>query len=249
MTYKNILSATALLISCIASINTYAARPGDYIYTPTVEEGEKEIDFKMGTEKSKDAGTPRSSAGSIGFGYGVNSWWFTEVYGKFERNGNTTRFDATEWENKFQLTETGKYPVDIGVLLELERPQDRAEGYETRYGLLLQSDWQKWQANVNILLEKKYPRDESNTWAMGYQGQVKYRYQETLEFGAQAIIWSNTHGTLDNPSDSEKKIGPAIFGKFKLAPGQAIKYNAGFLFGCTKTSPNTTFRTQVEYEF
>jgi hypothetical protein len=84
---------------------------------------------------------------------------------------------------------------------------------------------------------------------MGYQGQLKYRLQESLELGAQAIIWSNTHGSLDNPNDSEKKIGPAIFGKFKLGPGQAIKYNAGLLFGTTKTSPNSTFRTQVEYEF
>ena len=32
--------------------------------------------------------------------------------------GESHGFDAWEWENKFQLIETGKYPVDIGLLLE-----------------------------------------------------------------------------------------------------------------------------------
>jgi hypothetical protein len=45
---------------------------------------------------------------------------FTEVYLKYEKQGGDgTRFDALEWENKFQLTETGKYPVDVGLTTEL----------------------------------------------------------------------------------------------------------------------------------
>ena len=67
--------------------------------------------------------------------------------------GASTGFDAWEWENKFQFTETGKYPVDIGLLLEIERPKDRSEGYEYRWGPLLQADiTQSLQANLNLLL-------------------------------------------------------------------------------------------------
>ena len=47
-----------------------------------------------------------------------------------------TRIDAFEWENKFQVTEAGEYPVDLGFIVELERPQDRSEGYEMRVGPL-----------------------------------------------------------------------------------------------------------------
>ena len=44
---------------------------------------------------------------------------------KFEKeSGEKLRYEAIEWENKFQLTESGQLPVDIGFLLELER-----EGY------------------------------------------------------------------------------------------------------------------------
>jgi len=40
------------------------------------------------------------------------------VKGKRENNEDT-KYDAIEWENKFQLTETGKYPLDASLLLEI----------------------------------------------------------------------------------------------------------------------------------
>ena len=49
----------------------------------------------------------KGSAGSLGFGYGAMSHWFSEVYVKFKRDSaETMHYDALEWENKFQLTET-----------------------------------------------------------------------------------------------------------------------------------------------
>jgi len=83
----------------------------------------------------------------------ATSWWFTELYAKWHHEpGAPSAFDAWEWENKFQLTETGKYPVDVGFLLEIERPKDRSEGYEYKWGPLLQSEFGLWQANLNLLI-------------------------------------------------------------------------------------------------
>src|ERR1035437_10663621 len=80
-----------------------AAGPSDYVFMPGVTYGEREIDFKMGTWRKSGEG--RSSAASIGFGYGVTQNWFTEIYRKYERTDDAgTHFDAWEWENKFQLT-------------------------------------------------------------------------------------------------------------------------------------------------
>jgi hypothetical protein len=110
------ISATALVAGALLSPLIAHAGPADYIYTPSVTYGEKEIDFKMGSSDKKDS--PTEAAASIGFGYGVKQWWFTEFYSKYKRELNeNTKFDAYEWENKFQLTEAGEYPVDIGFLL------------------------------------------------------------------------------------------------------------------------------------
>jgi hypothetical protein len=239
----------ALVVSCLGLPVVARADPDDYVHTPIVEEGEKELDFKAGTAKLRD-GT-RESAYSLGLGFGVNRWWFTEVYAKGHRlPGEGNSFNAWEWENKFQLTETGKYPVDVGFLLEIERPRDRSEGYEYKWGPLFQADvTDKVQANVNILVEKHIRAEAPLKAELGYQWQVKYRYKPEFEFGLQGFgdvgPWDHWETTSQQPHIA----GPAIFGKLQVGPKHAISYNAGLLFGLTDGAPRNTLRVQAEYEF
>lgn len=53
----------------------------------------------------------------------------------------------------------------------------------------------------------------------------------------------------DSVSGQTHQVGPAVFGRFGLGDGRAIKYNIGLLFGLTRASPRQTLRAQVEYEF
>lgn len=226
------------------------AGPADYIYVPAVQYGEREIDFKYGAD-SQLAGSSRQVT-SIGFGYGAKDYWFTEVYLKQEHSGNT---DVTiaEWENKFQLTETGQYPVDIGFITELEAPLSNNAPWEIKIGPLLQTESGKLQLNGNLLFERAFGRaDESGvpySTNIGYQLQVKYRWQPHLEFGLQAFGEMGKWNDWDKQADQNHRIGPAIFGKFSLDNRQAIRYNAAWLLGSSNAAPDHTFRMQVEYEF
>lgn len=241
-----------LSILCLGALHCgiAAASPADYVYMPTVEYGEREIDFKYGNAKEGD-GT-RSMTTSLGFGYGATEYWFTEIYAKreIEDGGGLT---IAEWENKFQLTETGKYPVEIGLITEIEAPlSDGHAPYEFKLGPLFQTEFGKLQLNGNLLFERKFgpeEEDEQHDTEMGYQWQVKYRWKKTFEFGAQGFgdmgKWNDWE-----PSDQQShKLGPAVFGKISLGQRQAIKYNAAWLFGTTNASPDNNFRMQVEYEF
>ena len=137
---------------CLFAGVSAVAGPNDYIRTPTVEYGEREIDFKSGYQRNRDGSS--ESATSIGYGFTPKTWWFTEFYAKYAKPpGESQSFDAWEWENRFQLTETGKYPVDVGFLLEIERPKDRTEGYEITYGPMFQAEWGKIQGNFNIFIQ------------------------------------------------------------------------------------------------
>jgi hypothetical protein len=248
------MRSAALAGASLALATTFAtipalAGPADYVYEPAVEYGEREIDFKAGTAKLRDG--DRESAQSIGLGWGVTQRWFTEFYAKWHQTPDEGKgFDAWEWENKFQLTETGQYPVDIGLIVEIERPKNRAEGYEVRWGPLFQADiTNNVQANFNVLLEKHYRADEPSPAELQYQWQVKYRYKPEFEFGAQGF---GEVGPWDHwaPSSEQAHIaGPAIFGKFHVGPKQVIKYNAAVLFGLNHGAPKNTFRLQAEYEF
>lgn len=224
------------------------AAPNDYVLTPIVEQGEKEIDFKSGVEQRKDMSS--GTATSLGFGLGATSWWFTELYGKWKRDpGQSNAFDAVEWENRFQLTETGKYPVDVGFLLEIEHPKDRSEGYELTYGPLFQAEWGSVQGNLNLLWQKHVRASEPFETELHYQVQLKYRSSEQFEWGAQGFGSLGRWDKWAPSSEQEHKFGPAIFGKIKTGTRQAIRYNAAILFGTNNASPRTTFRLQTEYEF
>ena len=183
--------AGALAALCPVLLSTALhAEPNDYVHTPIVDQGEKEIDFKWGAERHRHE--PSGNATSIGFGYGVNSWWFTEFYGKWHRDpGSASGFDAWEWENKFQLTETGRYPVDVGLITELEAPLSSNAPWELKLGPLLQMEFGNLQLNGNLLFERAFGKaDESGvpySTNFSYQWQAKYRWQPIFEFGLQGF--------------------------------------------------------------
>jgi hypothetical protein len=242
------LGAAGVVLAAALSIDNAVAGPADYVFTPGVTYGEHEIDFKSGTVKK--SGENRETAASIGYGYGATENWFTELYVKYKRSGeNGTAFDAFEWENKFQLTESGKYPVDIGFITEIERPQDRSEGYEVKFGPLFQTEFGKTQLNLNILFQRNYRAAEANPMKLGYQWQAKYRLMPAFEFGAQGFGDVGNWNRIAPRNEQSHLLGPAVFGKIALGGRHAIKYNAAYLIDASDTKHSNTFRTQVEYEF
>ena len=72
------------------------AGPANDVRTPTLEYGEKEIEFRFGSAREEDG--ERERAAVIGFGYGATEYWFTEVYLEHEKEDRwptTTRSSMT----------------------------------------------------------------------------------------------------------------------------------------------------------
>lgn len=249
MRFLPTLFATAALLPAFA-----CAGPSDYLYLPAVEYGEREIDLKYGTAKLPDA-EGRASAASVGLGWGATPRWFTEAYLKVHKEpGGRSRYDAFEWENKFQLTEAGQYPVDLGLITEIEVPRERAtEGYELKAGPLVQWDTGLVQWNANVLFERvvrgRADPDDPRATEMGYQFQVKYRASPAFEYGVQAFGDLGPWDHWAPRSAQSHRAGPAVFGKLKAGEHEAIRYNAAWLVGATRGAADSTFRVQVEYEF
>ena len=248
--------STSRLIAAVAlglPIVSHAA-PSDYVRVPAVEYGEHEIDFKVGTAKAKESeGGERASAASLGYGWGATAWWFTEAYLKFEKNpGEGAKYDAFEWENKFQLTEPNQYFADFGLFTEIEIPrQRRVEGYEFAFGPLVQFDTGPLRWNANLVFERVYRSREEGEHAMemGYQLQARYALAASTEIGVQAFGDMGKWNKWEPRDEQSHRIGPAIFGKVKLGGREQVRYNAAVLFGEGGAAPKSTFRLQAEYEF
>jgi hypothetical protein len=224
------------------------AEPNDYIRTPIVEYGEREIDYKFGKQKNRDGSS--DFAHSLGYGFTPTAWWFTEFYAKYAKPASErTSFDAWEWENRFQLTEAGQYPIDLGFLLEVERPKNRSEGYQITYGPMFQTEWGRTQGNFNIFIQKNIRATESFDTELHYQVQLKYRAYQYFEWGMQGFGNVGQWNNWKKSTEREFKVGPAIFGKVKVGVHEAISWNAALLKGTSNATPTTTFRLQTEYEF
>jgi hypothetical protein len=245
------LASAWLALLSTGAISEAYANPADYIYQPNVEQGEREIDFKYGTSTPKP-GNPTAQGVSVGLGYGAGEHWFTEVYLKQERVAGQPS-NLAEWENKFQLTESGQYAVDLGLITEIEAPLSANGNWEIGAGPLLQTDFGRLQLNGNLIFRHAYARpDETGVPAVTnlfYQWQVKYNWQPTLDFGLQGMGGMGQWNNWSGQSAQSHFAGPALMGKFHVAERQYIRYNAAWLFGASRTAPRNTFRMQAEYEF
>jgi hypothetical protein len=223
------------------------ADPDDSILTTYAENGERQIDFRIGA--IGQSGQATQSASTLGYGYGLTDYWFSDFYVSYVRNGDSnTDFDGAALENTFRLT-NGQYPLDVGLYTEVEYQADRAAGYQIAFGPLLQADIGLTKINFNLLFRRNYLADFPNPMQLGYQWQIAHHWNFPLDFGLQGFgeVGQWNHWAPSN--EQSHRLGPAIFGKLALGQHRLIKYNAALLFDAFDQQHATTFRTQVIYGF
>jgi hypothetical protein len=237
-------SLLIVLLVCTAA----QADPADYIFSPVVEHGEREIDSKAGIARDRDG---RSSwGGKLGVEYGFTSWWSSEATLNFGREvGDSTRLHSLEWENRFQFTETGARSYELGFLFEMEREHERDEGYELRYGPLLQQHWGALQANLNLLFERRLRAEGRQTpTEFGYQWQLRWHREAAFDWGAQGFGALGPWDDWDGSSEQSHILGPAVFARLGDEE-EAPQLEAGLLFGTGGAAARATLRLQAMIPF
>lgn len=226
-----------------------AANPVAYVAVPSITEGEREVELLLGAQRNRDGGSDTGVA--LRLGYSATAWWSAELIAMAQReSGASFGFDAWEIENRFALTEPGRYPVDVGLLLEIERPQDRSEGYELRYGPLLQSQSGALQGNLNLLFERHLRAASAPVTTLGYQWQLRWRSNPLLDWGVQGFGSTGPWQHWSAWAEQSHQLGPALFGRLPLASaGTALKYDAALLVGTGGAAPRHALRARIEYEF
>jgi hypothetical protein len=238
-------SAAAVLL--LAMSNYVLADPDSSLLTTYSENGERQIDYRLGAIRQSDQAT--QSASTLGYGYGITDYWFSELYIGFVRSGSdNTDFDSAAWQNTFRLT-NGQYPIEVGLYTEVEYEADRSTGYKFGFGPLLQADIGLTKLNFNLLFQRNYLADSSNPMQLGYQWQVKHHWNFPIDFGVQGFGEFGQWNHWAPSNEQSHRLGPAIFGKVKLGNHQVINYNAAVLFDAFDQQHATTFRTQIIYGF
>ena len=227
---------------------------GKHVYSPIVEKGEIEIEttgvYDFDHKKDKNAVQEYKNA----IGYGVTDRWATEFYGEFEREpqedeeGNTklssVKFTHLEWENRYQLTEQGKYWLDAGLYFAYEIPVRKKDPGEIEGKILLEKSTQNFMHTANIIFNKEVGGGATEETTAGFAWSSRYRLSEHLQPGFE--YWVDFGEMRKHlPYDEQThQVGPALYGR--LTPH--IKYDIGYLFGISQAAPEGELKWVLEYE-
>lgn len=242
-----------LLTTAITALYATSVTAAEKLYSPYIEKGEWELEYFGSRTNDNDSAKNNSQKNQISVAYGVNDWWKTELYAKWEKEPQEkTIFDAWEWENFFQFTERGEYWLDVGASLAYEyTPEsDRLDTIEGR--LLLAKDIGKTSHILNVILEKDVgsggPRpglEGGLLWSSRYN--LNPYFEPGFEISSSFGELKHT-GNFDN---QEHYIGPVTYGHIPLHmanESDALKYRLGYMFGISDAASDGDVVAQLEYE-
>ncbi len=244
--HQRLLIAAAFLLSAAPA---YAAHK---LHMPYVEEGEWELEYFGSRSNDGDPTIDNTQLHEISVGYGVNSWWRTEVEAHLEKAPqDQTRFDAWEWENSFQFTERGEYWLDAGVVLAYEHTPQSNRANAVEGILVLAKDIGRTTHVLNATLEKEVGSGPKGS----VEGELLWssRYTVTPYFEPGFEI-SSGFGELSHPgrfADQDHSIGPVIYGSLPVhmaGKADGLKYRIGYMFGISDAAASGDALAQLEYE-
>jgi hypothetical protein len=228
------------------------ADPNDYVSTLDYAGGEVELENKFGAASANRLTTPSAAASAFALGYGVTDDWFTEMYAQLDHNVlGTSGLAGYSWENRFRLTESGRFPIDLGWLLEVENSRATPGIWQINTGPMIQAQVESWQLNVDVSWERGYGGSGAIRSLVATQWQVKHFGPGGYAYGVQAFANSGRAGTLPNDTGTPATawLGPAWFINHRLNNRHRLGGNLAVLGGLNDQSPRITVRGQIEFEF
>lgn len=247
------LSAAALVRAALPaalalSTASAFADPADYVFVPYTTAGSRVLAYTAGIERDRDGGHVAQQ--TLSLGWVPTQRWYTALYAAWtSENGAGYAIDEWSWLNHVQLASFAEGAVDVGLLCEIEKPHDRDEGTGFKCGPTLQTDSDDWQANLNPIFEKHTGAADPAPVALGYQWQVKRLLGRGIELGAQGFGDVGTWNHWAPASQQAHVLGPAVFAKWTMPDGHALKLDAAWLVGIGSGSPKDTARVRLRHEF
>jgi len=210
----------------------------DKIYHPYVLPLETEIEYRTIFQTDENSAEDGISRHQFSVGRSITDNVYMEGYlvGK-ETPQDKFRLEGYELETKIQLTEQGQYWADWGLLLELARERSESAN-EFATVLLTEKEFGNWVGTLNFGAEYEWGSDIENEIDFQAAAQFRYRFSERFE---PAVEWYEDEFT--------SALGPILQGLERLTGNKKVHWEIGALFPLNNTTPDTTFRFLLEFEF
>jgi high-affinity iron transporter len=243
-------SISAVVIMFTLILTTQNSHASHKIYSPYVEKGEYEIEVRGHTTFDNDASKDSKEKVKVDIGYGVTDYWFTAYVANIEEDANgDLDYNATAWENIFQLTEQGEYWLDLGLYLEYEFAHDSGTNDKIEGKLLLEKNIGRYVNTANLIFARSIGSGASNETEFEYAWRTKYLLNKAFEPGIEIYGAMGEFGHVLPSDQQDHRLGPVFSGVFAGDSHSKWVYEAGYLFGVSDAAPDGTIKVVIEYEF
>jgi hypothetical protein len=211
------------------------------LYSPYVVQGQSEVEFRA-AEFRDDSLVLNDTRGYVfSIAHSFTDWWQPEIYlGEYQtlpRNPN--RFVGNEFENTFQLTDAGKYWVDVGFLASYEFNSNRGEPNALEFGPLLERQDGQWRQQLNLIWEKQIGAGSDRNYEFRANYGLSWLWRPGFAPGVQLYL---------RPSQNIYQAGPAVSGEWHLGSTE-LEYDLALVLGMNQNAPDRTLIMNLEYEF
>jgi len=244
-------AAVAFILAALtaSTLSSNPASAGEHIYSPIVHGGEIEFETKgmyvFDDDPAKDGALKEIHE----VGYAFTDWWKTALYVRMEKSpGGSLEDKYVGWENIFQLTEQGEYPIDVGLYLEYKKATQSGGHDKVEAKLLLEKETGDFLHTANIIFEKEVTGADKDGVELEYGLRSKYRYRKELEFGIEAFGGFGEISDFKPKSEQKHFVGPVLSGKLSVRPKWYVKYEAGYLFGVSDAAQDGKVKWLLELE-
>lgn len=239
------ISTLAFIATISASDNSFAGHKK--VYSPYVEQGELELEYANSYELDNDKNIDGKQKNYFATAYGVTNWWATEIVAVTEESGvkgSDPRLEEIKFENRFQLTEKGQYPVDLGLYLEYEAKLNGGEADKLEAQILLAKDIGKFTNYANIEFAREVGENSNDDTEFAFKWSTRYRLSEMLQPGFEYYAEFGELGHSGTFSNQEHQAGPVFYGDLPHGFG----YEVGYLAGLSDSAPDGETKLIIEYE-
>jgi len=236
-------------LAIVMAVVTSPADASDKIYSPYVEYGEFELEYRGHVTNDDRAAKDNNEGHKVEIGYGFTEFWSAAIIGEWEKEPGVSReFVATSWENIFQLTDQGQYWLDVGLYLEYQLADESNAADKVEAKLLLERPGTLFTNTVNIILEREVGSNSSNATELEIFWRTKYRWKKALEPAIEIYSKIGEIGNSGSFNTQNHSLGPVMMGVLPVGNGSKFKYEFGYLFGISDGAADGKWKWVVEWE-
>lgn len=243
------LAAGTLALASLAP----AARAEFKLHYPVIDYRELEFEHAGGVsvDNRGEANNAQSYVNEIE--YGLLPWWKPGIEGEWGADpGGNLKFEATTFENYFQLAPQGKYWLDPGFFAEYSHAASRTDADSLTFGPLAQKEQEAFGLDflhtANLLFTKEVGRNRSDETPIALAWQTRLRLDPRFEPGIEYYGQLLPIESRTETGRPQHRLGPVLIGLFNFYQYGKLRYEIGYLFGLNSATEQGTVRWRLEYE-